>query len=328
MQRFPVVAERSDDFDALCEEVFADPRNVPRDLQERWMRKQGPQVPELIEAISAESERFDLVIFVTYLYYTTYLGLPAVQDRAVLHPTAHDEPPIHLSMFDDLFRIPRALVFLTAEERSFVRERFAIPGVPELVAGIGVERPLVADGARGRARLGTDRYALCLGRIDPSKGIEHMCSFFAAYRERRQETIELVFVGEPVAKLPELPGIRVVGAIGEREKWDVLAGAEVLIHPSFYESFAISLLEAWCLETPAIVNGFCDVTTSHCRRARAGVWYRSYAEFESCMDRVLGDEALRRELGGRGRRYVETVYGWDRVIDRYERFLELVRAGL
>lgn len=328
VHRFPVIDERADDFDAICARVFADPRGVPREVQEDWMRKQGPQVPDLIDAIREDAGRFDLVVFVTYLYWTTYRGLPAARDRAVLHPTAHDEPPIYLSMFDDVFRMPRALVFLSAEERGFVRERFGIPQVPELVSGVGVQPSARADGDRGRELLGSERYALCLGRVDANKGIEHICSFFDAYRERRNDPIELVFVGDPVAELGERRGIRVVGTLNEQDKWDALAGAEVLIHPSFFESFALSLLEAWCLARPAVVNGFCDVTKSHCVRSGGGVWYRSYAEFESCMDRVLTDDALRYELGQHGKHYVETSYGWQRVLDRYSSFLERVRETI
>ena len=67
---------------------------------------------------------YDLFLFQTYLYYTTCCGLPIVADRAILIPTAHDELPIYLSLFDALFREVRCLLCLTPEELAFLRRRF------------------------------------------------------------------------------------------------------------------------------------------------------------------------------------------------------------
>lgn len=329
VRRFPVTRERTPEFDALCEKVLVDPRNAPPDLQVPWMEEQGPYVPDLVEMLSAESSRFDLVVFVTYLYYTTYFGLPAAADRSVLHPTAHDERPIHLSMFDAMFRLPRAFVFLTEEERLFVTRRFGLGPITELVAGMGIDPPPDASAERARERLGVTRpYLLYLGRIDPNKGIEHLYSFFAAYRDRRGSDVELILAGDPVAPVPAVTDVRAVGPLDEQSKWDALAGAELLIQPSFYESFAINLLEAWAVGTPAIVNGACDVTVGHCRRSQGGLWYGSYAEFEQCMDLLLGDEDVRLALGEQGRRYVDETCRWETIIDRYALFLHAVRERI
>jgi len=324
--RFPVVAERPADFDVLCDEVLSRPSQASMDLQEHWMRVQGPEAPELVEALRSSGD-FDLVVFVTYLYYTTYFGLSAAKGRAVLHPTAHDEAPIYLSMFEEMFALPEALVFLTEEEREFVRHRFELDGMPDLVSGIGIEAPDEAEPERARKRLGVDGpFALYVGRLDPQKGIDELCSFFSTYRERRGPPIDLVLAGDVVSEVPDTEGISVVGPLTDQEKWDALAAASVLVHPSRHESFALILLEAWTAGTPAIVSGFCDVTVGHSRRANGGLWYRTYAEFEACMDRVLADESLASALGSQGRRYVESNYDWDVVIDRYLMFLEQVRA--
>lgn len=325
--RFPVIAERDEtSFDALSGQVLADPPRTPADVQERWMVEQGPQVPDLVEAVRSEVGS-DLMVFITYLYYTSYFGLRAAGCRSVLHPTAHDEAPIYLSMYDEMFRRPRGFVFYTQEEQSFVRGRFDIAATPGLVAGIGIDPPLDYDPSRVRERVGGhDRYVLYLGRLDAAKGVEQLCSFFGRYRERRGDSLELLLAGEGATPLPDVPGVSLVGTLSEQEKWDALAGAEALIHPSYHESFAATLLEAWSVQTPAIVNGYCPITVGHCRRADGGVWYRSYAEFEACLDLVLADHELRGALGEQGRRYVDSFYRWDSIIDRYMEFLEGVRA--
>ena len=75
VHRYHVAQERPADFDAFCAEVLANPLRVPRDVQERWMQMQGPVVPELFDALRSEASTFDLVVFVTYLYCTTFYGL-------------------------------------------------------------------------------------------------------------------------------------------------------------------------------------------------------------------------------------------------------------
>ena len=330
VNRFPVIRERDEArFDELSHEVLARPGETPRALQEQWMTLQGPDVPELVEALRTQVSTSDLVIFVTYLYYTSFHGLQVAACRSVLHPTVHDEPPVHLSMFDDMFALPKAFVFYSEEEQAFVRRRFDIGSTPEIVSGIGIDGPADVDATRVARRLGVSgRYVLYLGRIDQAKGVDQLCSYFATYRTRRDDPVELVLAGDPVAELPDGPGISVVGRLSDQEKWDAMAGAEALVHPSRYESFAANLLESWCVETPAIVNAACSVTVGHCRRADGGVWYRSYAEFEACMDRLLADGELRAALGRQGRQYVEAHYGWGDVIDRYLSFLRSVRDRL
>ena len=73
-------------------------------------------VPNGEDALTALSDgRFDVVVFFTYLYFPTFFGLPLVRDRAILVPTAHDEPTIYLGIFDKVFRSARYLAFLTPE---------------------------------------------------------------------------------------------------------------------------------------------------------------------------------------------------------------------
>ena len=59
---------------------------------------------------------YDVVVFFTYLYATTFVGLPvAARLRpTLLHPTAHDEPPLYLDLFDIVFRVPDAVPGIAA----------------------------------------------------------------------------------------------------------------------------------------------------------------------------------------------------------------------
>lgn len=59
-----------------------------------------------------------MMLLFTYLYYTTYFGLKVAPEKSILIPTAHDEPPIYYSIFNDTFNLPKIILYLTTTERD------------------------------------------------------------------------------------------------------------------------------------------------------------------------------------------------------------------
>ena len=58
-------------------------------------------------------QQYDALIFFTYLYAPTVLGLRIEPGRSILVPTAHDEPAIHLGIYREMFRLPAAIAYNT-----------------------------------------------------------------------------------------------------------------------------------------------------------------------------------------------------------------------
>ena len=114
----------------------------------KWVAWQGPLAPDLVEAVAASDA--DVVAFYPYLYYPTVYGLPLVRERAVLHPAAHEEPALHLPVFDELFRSCRGFAFHSRSERALVNARFGVASTPQVLIGLGVEEPELPAGGRGR----------------------------------------------------------------------------------------------------------------------------------------------------------------------------------
>ena len=114
------------------------------------------------------------------------------------------------------------------------------------------------------------------------------------------------------------------GTVSEADKWDILAGADVMVNPSAYESFSLVLLEAWTLGVPVLVNASCAATMEHCRRSGGGLWFDSYRSFEVAVERLEEDRRSRAALGAAGNRYTARYYRWPSIIDRYTGFLERV----
>jgi glycosyltransferase involved in cell wall biosynthesis len=316
-------------FNALNVRVNAGLRPTPLHLQRAWMDLQGPHLPELPGWLEHRAARYDAVVFYTYLYWSTWAGLPAAGRRVptILHPTAHNEPPLYLAIYDLMFRLPTALGYLTPEEATLVGSRFRLRR-PNVTTGVGVDLDATGDAAvfRDTFGLGDDPYLLYVGRLDPHKGTEELAQFFAAFKARRPGPLKLVFMGQPILPIEPHDDIVVTGFVDEDMKHHGFAGCEAFVMPSYFESFSIVLIEAWVHGKPALVQGNCDVLDGQVRRASGGLPYRSYGEFEEALDLLLADASLRDALGRSGRRYAEQHYAWDVVLGRYERFLASVVA--
>jgi len=187
---------------------------------------------------------------------------------------------------------------------------------------MGVEFDSDGDGDRFRRRYGIDNRALALfvGRVDRNKGSDELVSYFREYR-RRAPGITLAVVGQPIHAIEPQAGIVVTGFVDEQTKHDAFAAANVFINPSYFESFSIVLCEAFLHRRPALVQGRCDVLAGQVRRSGGGLSYSSYAEFDAALSRLLGDPALRSQMGESGRRYTVENYSWDSLLTKYERFL-------
>lgn len=310
-------------FGPLNARVVYGHKPVPLHLQRAWMRAQGPFVPTLQPWLEEHGAGYDAILFFTYLYYTTWAGLPVAAALAptVLHPTAHDEPPFYLELFETTFRHARMMAYLTPEEKELVRQRFGVGTGP--VVGVGLDLDARGEGSRFRAAygLGDDPYLLFVGRLDPGKGSDELYDFFCAYKKRNPGPLRLAVVGDPVKPYEPHPDIVVTGFVDEQVKRDAYAGALALVQPSYFESFSMVVTEAWVQSRPVLVQGHCDVLVGQSRRSGGGLPYWGFGQFEAAIELLVGDPSLGAELGRRGRAYVEANYHWDVVLERYEAML-------
>lgn len=333
VHRLPVARSRDQRQFADLDARMIEPGFRPRWLEEEWMRLQGPYVPELAPWLAERAGGYDAVVFVTYLYFTTWSGLTAAAGRAptVLHPTAHDESYLYLRLFDRMFALPSAFAFLSPEEEVLVRRRFRARQAG-VVVGVGTDEASARaagdpDGFRRQYGLGDRPYLLFLGRFDVGKAADELLAYFLALKERNPGPLALAIVGEAVVKPPDHPDIVVTGFVDEATKHSALAGAAALVVPSYFESFSIVLLEAWAHGVPALVQGRCEVLAGQVRRSGGGIPYEGFAEFEVAVDTLLGDPARRSALGAAGTRHLERAHRWDDVMDAYEAFLTGVAGG-
>jgi glycosyltransferase involved in cell wall biosynthesis len=315
--RFPVTRTRNiRPFNALSNTVFNRPNERLR--EEHWVAEQGPLSPGLLAHLDKARDAYDGFVFFTYLYAPTVWGVPMVADRALLVPTAHDEPPIRFGVYSDVFERPRALMCNTPEEVSLI-QRFYPNHARARVVGVGVDRP-AARPERFREKHGVHRpYLLYVGRLEPGKGIPELLSHYRVLRERYEDAPDLVLAGEAHMELSG-EGVRYVGRIDEQDKHDALAGALAVVVPSRFESLSLLTLEAFAQSTPVLVNGHSEVLVGQVERSGAGLAYRDLDSFISGL-REVGNQ--RGPMGRKGLAYAKK-YSWTKVVAAYQEEMDRI----
>lgn len=322
--RFPVDNPRDiNKFNNFSEKIFGGEHSAEDEL--KWMKLQGPYSTKLLDFIKSTKDSYDFFIFFTYLYCTTFFGLPIVKDKAILVPTAHDEPPIYLSIFDALFRQPKAIIYNTEEEKRFINLKFKNENISGEIIGVGIDAPEKMDADNFKQKYKIDNFIIYVGRIDESKGCKELFEYFIRYKKEAHSDIKLVLLGKPVMKIPAHTDIIQLGFVSEQDKFNGIKAAELLIMPSKYESLSIVIMETWLCNNAVLVNGNCEVLKGHCLRSNGGLYYTNYEEFRACLNLLLRDLQLRARMGENGRRYVEGNYGWEKIENKYVGLIEKLK---
>ena len=333
-----------------------------REDEVEWLRQQGPWCPALQEYIERNHSQYDILVFFTYLYAPTVLGVAVAPHKSILVPTAHDEPAIHLSIYKEMFSAPAGVAYNTDVERRFLTTHFSIRAIEEETVGCGVDlsqaqvyqhdkseeelkdepepsEPMPDDERppswrphlAGRGVLFKRRHrlhgslALYGGRIDPGKGCEELIEYFSTYVQDGGDA-SLVLMGVKLMPLPEEPFIHFAGRLPDNERLQALEAATVVVVPSPYESLSLLALEAFAVGTPILANARSEVLVDHCHKSNAGLYYADRDEFVEAMKLLVADHRLRAAMGRNGRAYVRKNYRWDVILAKYERMFAKLRG--
>ncbi len=164
-------------------------------------------------------------------------------------------------------------------------------------------------------------YFLYIGRLEAKKNILTLIEGFRRYKEDRGlgDPLSLVLAGVPGEGYEQIQtaieraglgnAIIQTGYIAEEDKRALLAGAVALVHPSWYEGFAFSCLEAQLMSCPVVCSragALPEVVGVEC-----AAWFDP-ADPEALahmLDQITRDEVLRSQLRQAGAEWVKR-YTW------------------
>jgi len=288
---------------------------LPTAFQEEFIYKQGPYSDDLMKFLSEKSGDYKAIIFLTYLYPTTYFGMFEVpRDKIIFVPTLHDEPPAYLSVYKYMAERSRVILWNTDSEYRFGRLLWG--ELPGCVVGMGVETKKFPP-----ARLDFP-YMLYCGRIDINKGCPQLMKYFLKYKESCPSNLRLILTGDNKIELPHNEDIEFIGNVSEEEKLKLMSGASFFIMPSSNESFSIATLEAMAQKTPILARDGSEVIIDHMKKSGGGLLYSDYEGFKTGINFILENKHEAKDMGEKGRKYVVKNYNVGKIFKKLKDKIE------
>jgi len=165
----------------------------------------------------------------------------------------------------------------------------------------------------------TDGYVLFFGTLEPRKNVGALLDAYAALASTRSTLPRLVLAGRPaegsqpwldrVHEAPFVGRVDLPGYVAPDHRQALMAGALVLVMPSFMEGFGIPALEAMTLGVPVIVSNRGSLPEVV---GDAGLVFDpdTAGALQDALARVIDEAALRRRMSDRGRQRAQ-AYSWD-----------------
>lgn len=292
--------------------------------QEHTMLENSINSPALCQFIRDHSREY-WFFFMPYLYGTTFFGARAAgRDSAFLIPCLHNEPMAYTVAMQEMFARIGGCLFLSEPERDFATTLYDLSGQHLTVIGGAVGTAIRGDARRFRERHNLhDPILLFVGRKVPGKGADLLLKYFERYAPTAPPGLRLVLIGPGTIEIPPPIRSRVVLANAEthQDVLDAMAACDLLVQPSFYESFSLVMMEAWMNERPVLVNGECEVTLFHAMRSHGGLYFTNFGEFAEAVDLLLQAPLLRQQMGAAGQAYVRDHYTWPDTLERFQKFV-------
>lgn len=314
--RFPAETNLGDpNLHAVLHDI-ARGRSISEDEQLIWLDG-VVRSPELIDYLREEGGSYSRLIFLPYLFGTTYFGSKLFPEKSYIIPCLHDEPFAHKSLIQKMLKNAGGLIFNSAGEKKLAERLLGLKD-PGHVVGMGFQKT-AGDCFAFRDRFPVrGEYLLYAGRREEGKNTNLLVDYFSRFITENPWACSLVLIGTGEVEIPpeSTHAVFDLGTVSEKQVHDGYSASFAFCQPSVNESFSIVLMESWLAGKPALVHRDCDVTRDHVRLSGGGLTFSSYPEFAESLKLLLEDEGLSRRMGEAGREYVEKEYNWDSVVGR------------
>ncbi|XDD42601.1 glycosyltransferase family 4 protein [Leptospira sp. WS60.C2] len=325
--RFPVTKKRNIYYmNEILDRCLKDGDSVSLENQMLFLKEQGPYCPEIIEYVTKEQSSFDLIILIGYLYYPVVMSIPLLKVPFVIVPTFHDEPPFRLPIYKQTYKSEYIYSFNAPEELQVYESITKQRANRYFLIGTYVDDPFSSTELQEPLSPKQTFQFLTIGRIEPAKGYHELFLDYLDWKHSRNRSdVTLKCLGSifsmDVSKEQE---IQFSGFVSEEEKLAEIQKSYLLFNPSAYESFSISIMEAWLQEKPVLVNGRSSVMKGHCLRSQGGLYYSDKISFQRMLDYLLENPTIAYQLGKNGRKYVISNFSRDVVRKKLNQMVSML----
>lgn len=323
IRRFPVRKRDTAAFDAVNLKLI---QKQPVTLEEEDIfLREMVNSPELYEYIRTHKDEYSVFVYIPYMFGTTYYGVQAAPEKAVLIPCFHDEGYAYFQRFREVFRTAAGMVYNARPEMELAERLygFSETDVRQILMGIGMDTSISGDAERFRQKYRMDKpFLLYAGRKDVGKNVPTLLQYFSEYRKRHDTELQLVLIGGGSLEIPAdiRDAVHDLGFVDAQDKYNACAAAELLCQPSKNESFSLVIMESWLCGRPVLVHDACAVTKNFAQESNGGLYFADYFEFEGCVDYILQHSETARIMGENGGRYVRKHFDWGVITEKYLTF--------
>lgn len=281
--------------------------------------------PQLYQYIRKYKDSYHCYVYIPYMFGTTYYGILACPEKAVMIPCFHEESYLHMKIFKECFRQVKGMIFNAVPESKLANEVYDIQKVRQITPGLGMDTDLegMAENFRQKYQIKFP-FILYAGRKDEGKNIYTLLKYFQEYRLRNHSDLKLVLIGGGKIQLNnKLQDIVIdLGYVDKQDKYDAYAASLVLCQPSKHESFSYVIMESWLCGRPVLVHEECAVTRDFVVRSQGGLYFSDYFEFEGCINYLLDHKDISAKMGENGCYFVTNNFDWKIVMKKYIDFLK------
>jgi glycosyltransferase involved in cell wall biosynthesis len=244
--------------------------------------------------------------------FTSPLFAPCPQ-VTMFHDLQHKRHPENFRWFDlpvwrfFLFwsaHISRLLLAPSQATAADLKRYYRLPESKVRVAQHGVEPAFFALAARRRP----ERFLLAVSTLHPHKNLDALLRAFAVFRQRHPD-FRLVVCGlhgfhtAELHQLRDSLGLREAvdfpGWIPREELYELFARAWAFVYPSLFEGFGLPVVEALAAGVPTACSAI-EPLISISGKAALRFDPRDPEALLAAMDRITGDEELRRGMAAAG----------------------------
>lgn len=323
VRRFKVRKRNVGEFDKVNLKLMQN--TVPSQEEEKIFIKEMVNSPDLYSYIAEHEAEYECFVYIPYMFGTTYYGILACPQKAVVIPCFHDESYVYMDIFKQLFPKVKGMLFHSRIESDLANRVYDLSSVSQLVLGDGIDTNWKGDASAFREKYGIEEpFILYAGRKDTGKQVHILIQYFEQYKKNNENAVKLVLIGGGNVVIPEdvKNDVYDLGFVDIQDKYNAYTAAEMLCQPSLFESFSIVIMESWIAGRPVLVNKNCAVTDNFVRETGGGYSFENYESFEDAVNNILDNPQMARKMGQDGKAFVLDNFNWDVIVKRLIDFFE------